>query len=264
MDSVMAVTVSPLAPETLFNVGPLAITNSMFTGVLTALLVTAMFLTAAKMSRLWPKSRFAFWVENLVELVLGLIVESFGDKKQARRFFPLLITLFVVILAGNLSGLLPGFDTLTYNHVSFFRSFTTDLNSTLAMAVFSLTIVQIYAFQVLGVGGRFHYYFTKKWWKPGNLFIGINELFSELLRLVTLSLRLFGVIYGGEALLSAFLQLTGNFAWAAMVPIMFLEIFFSLVQAYLFMILTSTYLVMSVSHGDEHEAPEAKPAKAGA
>jgi F0F1-type ATP synthase membrane subunit a len=95
MHSVMAVTVSPLAPETLFNVGPLAITNSMFTGVLTALLVTAMFLTAAKMSRLRPKSRFAFWVENLVELVLGLIVESFGDKKQARRFFPLLITLFV-------------------------------------------------------------------------------------------------------------------------------------------------------------------------
>jgi F-type H+-transporting ATPase subunit a len=133
------------------------------------------------------------------------------------------------------------------------------------MAVFSLTIVQIFAFQELGIGGRFHYYFTKQWWKPGKIFIGINEIFSELLRLVTLSLRLFGVIYGGEALLSAFLQLAGNFAWAAMLPIMFLEIFFSLVQAYLFMILTSTYLVMSVSHGDEeHEAPKEATAKAGA
>ncbi|MBX4197426.1 F0F1 ATP synthase subunit A, partial [Candidatus Saccharibacteria bacterium] len=168
----------------------------------------------------------------------------------------------------NLSGLLPGIETLTYNngaqHVSFLRSFTTDLNATLAMAVFSLAIVQIYAFQELGLGGRFRYYFTEKYWKPGNIFIGLNELFSESLRLVTLSLRLFGVIYGGEALLIAFLQLAGNFAWAAMLPIMFLEIFFSIVQAYLFMMLTSTYLVMSVSHGEEHPAPAGETAKAGA
>jgi F-type H+-transporting ATPase subunit a len=157
---------------------------------------------------------------------------------------------------------------LTYNngteHVAFLRSFTTDLNSTLAMAVLSLTIVQIYAFQELGLGGRFRFYFTEKWYKPGKIFIGLNEIFSELLRLVTLSLRLFGVIYGGEALLNAILQLAGNFAWAALVPIMFLEIFFSIVQAYLFMMLTSTYLVMSVSHGEEHEASSSKTAEANA
>jgi len=247
-----------LAPQHLFSIGPLSITNTMLFGLLTAAFVVIVFGTAAKASRVWPKSRFAFWVESLVELMLGIITESFGDRKRALRFFPLLITLFSFILAANLSGLLPGVGTLTYSvggqHVSFFRSFTTDLNSTLAMAVFSLTIVQIYAFSELGLGGRFRYYFTNQWWKPGHIFIGLNELFSETLRLVTLSLRLFGVIYGGEALLNAFLQLAGNFAWAAMLPIMFLEIFFSLVQAYLFMMLTSTYLVMSVSHGEEHAA----------
>lgn len=265
MLSIVATTVAPLAPEKIFNVGPLPITNSMLTGVLTAAGVVAIFLLAAKATQLWPKSKLAFWVESLVELLLGIITESFGDRKRALRFFPLLITLFAFILAGNLSGLLPGIDSITYlnggQHVPFFRSFTTDLNATLAMAVFSLSIVQIYAFQELGLGGRFRYYFTEKWWTPGHIFIGLNELFSESLRLVTLSLRLFGVIYGGEALLSAFLQLAGNLGWAATIPITFLEIFFSLVQAYLFMMLTSTYIVMSVSHGDEHAAA-AEPMKA--
>ncbi len=260
MLAALAITTEPLAPEKLFNIGPLPITNSMLFGIITALFVVGIFVAAARLSRLWPASRFAFVMESLVELLLGIVTDSFGDRKRALRFFPLLVTLFVFILAANFSGLLPGIGTFTYNngteHVSFLRSFSTDLNSTLAMAVFSLTIVQIYAFQELGLGGRFRYYFSEQWYKPGKIFIGLNELFSESLRLVTLSLRLFGVIYGGEALLSAFLQLAGNFAWAAMFPIMFLEIFFSIVQAYLFMMLTSTYLVMSVSHGEEHESKE--------
>ncbi len=97
---------------------------------------------------------------------------------------------------------------------------------------------------------------------PINIFIGLNELFGEVLRLVTLSLRLFGVIYGGEALLFAISALAGNFGWAATLPIMFLEIFFSLVQAYLFMMLTATYLVMSTSHG-ESESHATQAAAAG-
>ncbi len=266
MLGLFATTTEPLAPDRLFSLGPLPVTNSMLFGLITALFVVGLFLSAAKASQVWPKSRFAYWVETFVELILGIITESFGSRKRALRFFPLLLSLFVFILASNLSGLLPGIGSLTYNvngsHVSFFRSFTTDLNSTLAMAVFSLTIVQIYAFRELGLGGRFRYYFTEKWWKPGKIFIGLNELFSESLRLVTLSLRLFGVIYGGEALLNAFLQLAGNFAWAAMLPIMFLEIFFSLVQAYLFMMLTATYLVMSVSHGEAHETSASQPMEA--
>jgi F-type H+-transporting ATPase subunit a len=268
MLNILATEVAPLAPDRLFNLGPLPITNTMLFGLITAMFVVGLFLLAAKASKLWPSSRFAYIVETIVELMLGIATDSFGDRKKALRFFPLLITLFTFILAGNLTGLLPGIETLTYNngtaHVSFLRSFTTDLNATLAMAVFSLAIVQIYAFQELGIGGRFRYYFTEQWWKPGRIFIGLNELFSESLRLVTLSLRLFGVIYGGEALLIAFLQLAGNFAWAAMLPIMFLEIFFSIVQAYLFMMLTSTYLVMSVSHGEEEHAPANETAKAAA
>lgn len=256
----------PLAAERLFNIGPLPITNSMIFGLLTAVFVLTLFGLAARASQVWPKSRLAFWCENFIDMVLGLMSESFGDRKKAMRFFPLLLTLFVFILASNLSGLLPGVQTITYNvdgtPMGLFRAWTTDLNSTLALAVLSLTTVHIYALRELGLVGRFRHYFSGNLLNPMNIFIGLNEVFGEVLRLVTLSLRLFGVMYGGEALLFAIAHLSGNFAWAATLPIMFLEIFFSLVQAYLFMMLTATYLVMASSH-KEHEAESAsQPAAA--
>ncbi len=257
----------PLAPEKLFSIGPLPITNSMVLGILSAIFVLGLFGLAARASQLWPKSRLAFYIENIVDLVFGLMAESFGDRKKAARHFPLLITLFVFILVGNLSGLLPGIQTISLSthagHTALFRAWTTDLNSTLAMAVLSLATVHFYAIREIGLFGYVRHFFSGNLKNPINIFIGLNELFGEVLRLVTLSLRLFGVIYGGEALLFAISALAGNFGWAATLPIMFLEIFFSLVQAYLFMMLTATYLVMSTSPGGESQSHDVKPAMVG-
>jgi F-type H+-transporting ATPase subunit a len=252
---------APLAPPTLFNFGPLPVSNSMVYGVLMAAVVLSLFVVAARASQLWPKSKLAFWLESFTDLVMGMIIETFGgDRKRAMRHFPLLITLFVFILVCNLSGLLPGVGSITYNGDSLFRAWTTDLNSTLAMATLALLTVHIYAISEIGGRGYFKHFFSGSLKSPLTIFIGVNELLGEVLRLVTLSLRLFGVIYGGEALLVAIEVLAGNFAWAAALPIMFLEIFVAFVQAYLFMMLTASYLVMAVSHGGADSSHEMKPA----
>lgn len=255
----------PLAPEKLFNLGPVAFTNSMLLGIICALLLIGLFSLAAKASKVWPTSRLAFYVESVIDLVDSMMQESFGDKAKARRHFPLLAVLLFYILVNNLSGLLPGIETIALHQdgesVSLFRSWTTDLNSTLAMAVLSLATVHFYAIKEIGWRGYGRHFFSGRLLNPMTWFIGLNELFGEVLRLVTLSLRLFGVIYGGEALLFAITDLAGNFGWAAALPIMFLEIFVSLVQAYLFMMLTASYIVMSTTqHGGESH--EAKPAVA--
>ena len=257
-----AAEVAPLAAQEIVRFGPLALTNTMVYGIITAVFVVTLFGMAARASQLWPKSRLAYWSESLVEFIFGLLVDAFGDSKKAAKHFPLLITLFIFILACNLSGLLPGVGTLTVNvsgqETSFLRAWTTDLNSTLGLAILSIATVQIYAIKELGLVGHLRHYFNS--WNPINIFIGINEVFGEILRLVTLSLRLFGVIYGGEALLHAISNLAGNFGWAATLPIMFLEIFFSLVQAYLFMMLTTTYLVMATSHEEKEDSHAKQPA----
>jgi F0F1-type ATP synthase membrane subunit a len=135
------------------------------------------------------------------------------------------------------------------------------------VAILTIGLVQYSAIRTLGLKGHFRHYFASPVWNPMNLFIGINEVFGELLRIVTLSMRLFGVIYAGEVLINAVSALAGNFGWLAAVPTVLMEIFFSIIQAYVFMMLSATYL--SVAIGDQHggheevnKSPKAEPARA--
>ena len=253
--------VTPLAAQELFRIGPAVITNSILYGMVMAILTLALFLAAARYSSLHPKSRFAYYTELLVDFIWGIAIDAFsGDRKKALKHLPLLATLFTFILMCNISGLLPGVGTITLNtngeDVSLLRAFTTDLNATLAMAILTVGLVQFYAIKQLGIIGHLKHYFTNEPWKPVNLFIGINEVFGEILRIVTLSMRLFGVIYAGEVLIHAVGELAGNFAPVATLPVILLEIFFSLIQAYVFMMLSATYLSIATG-GSEHEG-EAK------
>ena len=254
--------VEPLGAQPLFNIGPFAITNTILTGIVFGGLLAIVLLVAARASQLWPKSKLSFYVESIVEVMRDMVGELFANQKMTDRFFPFLISLFLFILACNLTGILPGIETLSYHHTSLFRAWTTDLNSTAALAVLTMAVVQVHAVRSIGVKGYFKHFFTHQPWKPLNLFVGFLDVFGEIMRLVTLALRLFGVIYGGEALLFAIGSVGGNLGWLTMLPIMFLEIFFCFVQAYLFMMLSSSYLVMSTSmHDQEHEERvEARPA----
>ncbi len=264
----------PLAAEKLFSIGPLDITNAMLFSVITAAFLVALLLMAAKYSQLHPKSKLAYIIELLIDGIWSVAIGTFGDRKTALKHLPLLATLFTFILVGNLSGsgLLPGVGTITAHtggHVSpLLRPFTTDLNATLSMAILTIGLVQFYALKQLGLKGHIKHYFASPLYNPMNLFIGLNEVFGELLRIITLSMRLFGVIYAGEVLIAAVGSLAGNFAWIATVPTVLLEIFFSIIQAYVFMMLSATYLSVAIGGGehDKHKAEkpgkELEPAKA--
>lgn len=252
----------PLAAQKLFGLGPFSITNSMLFGLIIAIFTLALLGLAASRSQTNPRSKLAYYIETLVDGIFGVAIDSFNDRKKALRHLPLLVTLFTFIFISNLSGLLPGVGTIHASvdgqQVPLLRAFTTDLNATLALAVLTIGLVQFYAIRELGIMGHLKHYFTNKPWKPVNLFIGVNEVFGEILRIVTLSMRLFGVIYAGEVLISTIAQLSGNFAWFATVPVLFLEIFFSAIQAYVFMMLTTTYLAIATSSGDHEQSDGGK------
>ncbi|HSE61576.1 MAG TPA: F0F1 ATP synthase subunit A [Candidatus Saccharimonadales bacterium] len=264
----------PLAAEPVFHVGPLAVTNSMLFGIITAVAVILILAAAAKRTAARPKSKFAFAVESLIDMIWGAITENFaGDRERARKHLPLVITLFTFILVNNLSGLLPGMGSITIQNGAeispLLRPFTTDLNGTLALAVLTIGLVQFYVIRELGILGHLKHYFTNKPWNPMNLFIGLIEVLGEFIRIVTLSMRLFGVIYAGEVLLHVIGDLAGNFGWAATIPVYFLEIFFSAIQAYIFIMLTTAYLGMATAHSDDHSedhsaAPDIREVAGGA
>jgi len=271
LTALFAIETEPLSAQRLFSIGPLSVTNAMFFSVVTAAFTVIFLLVVARLSQMFPKSKLAYAVEMIVDFVWGAAVGAFGDKRLALKFLPLLGTLFLFILVGNLtgSGLLPGVGSLTAHSAGqtniLLRPFTTDLNATLSMAILTIGLVQFYSIKTLGFKKYARHFFAPPIYNPMNLFIGVNEVFGELLKIVTLSMRLFGVIYAGEVLISAVTQIAGNFGWLAAVPTVLLEIFFSVIQAYVFMMLSATYLAIRMGdegHGEHEESNKSAKAEA--
>lgn len=260
----------PLAAEPLFNIGPLQITNSMLFGVILGIIVVALFVVALRKSTFRPKDKFAFAVETMVDMLINAATENFGgDRKKALKYAPLYLTLFTFIIISNLSGLIPGVGSITATTAEgvspLLRPFTTDLNGTAALAVLTIGLVQFFAIKEIGIVNHLKHYFTNKPWNPMNLFMGLIEVMSEFIRIITLSMRLFGVIYAGEVLLSVMSEIAGNFGWASTIPVYFMEIFFSTIQAYIFIMLTTAYLGMATAtheeepHPPDNHSPEPNP-----
>jgi F-type H+-transporting ATPase subunit a len=143
--------------------------------------------------------------------------------------------------------------------IPFFRPLTTDLNLTLALAIITVFTVQLWGVQALGIPYFFKFVnipalgnIQKNPMGGMDFVVGLIEIVSELSRLVSLSFRLLGSMFAGGILLAVM-----SFLVAGLLPVVFyfLEIFFGLIQAYVFAILTVMYASQAVTahHGDDHE-----------
>jgi F-type H+-transporting ATPase subunit a len=139
--------------------------------------------------------------------------------------------------------------------VPYLRGASTDVNTTLAIAIVAMLTVQIWGFRALGVrgyGGKFLVNPISQ--GPIATFVGVLEGFGELTRTISFTFRLFGNMFAGEILLIAMaflLPLIG------IIPFMGLELFVGVIQAYIFAMLTLVFGVMAVaSHGDHDSHAE--------
>jgi F-type H+-transporting ATPase subunit a len=143
------------------------------------------------------------------------------------------------------------------------RAPTSDLNVTLGLALFAWFYFQYQGFRRLGVGGYLSKFFPVYEFKNGigagliALFVGAVELILEFVKPITLSMRLFGNIYGGEVALAIVTALAG----ALLIPVALygLEIILTFVQALIFATLTLMFILAAIEshHDGEHEEMEA-------
>lgn len=99
----------PLSAESILNIGSFEVTNSMIMGILMIVIISSVFVIAAKRAKVRGSPRFSFFIENVVGFILTTLKSNFGgDEKKARKFLPLFLAFFVFILLNNLFGLLPG------------------------------------------------------------------------------------------------------------------------------------------------------------
>jgi F-type H+-transporting ATPase subunit a len=276
--------VSP-GPDVLFSLGPLPVTNSMVTTWFFSLTLILLVRWAVGKPQLIP-SRGQTLVETVVN---GLrdIFELIVGKDMIGRVFPLLIGFFVFILIMNWSGLLPGAGAIGVVHddgaghlvlENVFRPADSDLNTTLALAIVSFVSWLYFVLRYAGPGTLMKDLFGNKADKKEVhiliylalsfifFLVGIIEVISILSRLISLSVRLYGNIYGGESLLDAMYAIC---PYGLPVPFYILELLVGVVQAFVFTVLTAVYIGLICNHesGDHDEEDhgaephaEAKPA----
>ena len=188
------------------------------------------------------------------ELVVGgafdYIAEALESRDLARRFFPLIMTIFIFILALNWIGLLPGVDSIgimreaheTLALVPFLHPANTDLNVTIALALIAFVSIEISGVLFLGFfkyAGKFINFHS-----PLAFLIGIIEFFSELARLISFSFRLFGNIFAGKTLILIAMFFV---PFVLPVPLLAFELFVGFIQAFIFAVLTLFFIKLAIA-----------------
>lgn len=245
-----------LKAEELFKVGPISITNSFVFGIaMMALAFLLIIPVARKVKFNKVESKGANILESVLEFVISTIEAPLGDRKLAIKLMPYFATYMIFILLNNILGLLPIVGPgLTYNGVPIFRAFTADLNGTVAMAAIGILMVQYLSIKIQGGKNHFQHYFTDKPMNPINFFIGVLEVFGELTRMISLSLRLFLNTAVGEILVAVFTSiiLAGGRTPIVVLPILIFEFLVAGIQSYIFTVLCANYLGLAIAHHQDH------------
>jgi F-type H+-transporting ATPase subunit a len=262
-----------LPSERLFEVAGFSVTNTLIASWLTIIVLAGAFYVCTRKMKLIP-GRLQNLVEMAVETLLNF-VESTAGEKHSRLLFPAIATIFIYVIANAYLAMLPFFGTVGWWQegepvfVPLFRSANTDVNVPLSIAVMSFIFVEFWgmkslgAFRYLGeffnfgqIGRGIKEMLTGKI-RPAitdigfgfiNLFVGLLEVFSHFMRIVSFTFRLFGNMTAGEILLlvSAFL-----IPFVFTIPFYGLELLIGFIQALIFAGLTLVFGIIAVAPSHE-------------
>ena len=256
-----------LFAEPVFNLGNFTVTNSLLNSWLVVMVIVIISLALHRKIKKIPKG-----IQNALEIIiegaLDLCDSVTGSREKSLKFFPIVFALFTFILLNNWLGLLPGIGSIGYyaleeGHkvfIPFFRGGTADLNTTLALALFSVIGANIIGMIMVGAWTYLNKFINIKAFleipqkiikeptvvlvNPIKAFVGLVEIIAEIAKVASLSFRLFGNIFAGEVLLASMAAL---FAFLLPIPFMFLELIIGIIQALIFAVLTLVYMTIATT-----------------
>ena len=215
------------------NTFDISFTNSSFAMIVTVAFITC-FLTLSVNTRSIIPTRIQLMSELCYNFVSQLLKDTVGN--EGRKFFPIVFSLFMFVLVGNMVGMIP---------YSF--TFTSHIIVTFALALAIFIGVTILAFVKHGMRFFSFFYIPGLPWFMLPLLIPI-EVISYLSRPISLSVRLFANMLAGHTLLKVFAGFVVSLGVAGFLPLAFivaltgLEILIAFLQAYVFAILTCLYI----------------------
>ncbi len=236
-----------LAPDVLFHIGSVGITNAVLDTVLVDILLFSLTYFIYKHHALIP-GFFQTIIELVIETFHGMTEQVAGER--TKKIFPFVMSFFLFIVLANWTGLTPILTGMGIKEgheiLPLIRSASTDLNVTFALAVVSIVATHSMSIRTLGIKeyiGRFVSL------NPLFLFIGLLELVLEFAKIISFSFRLFGNVFVGKVLLHSASALS---LFLIPVPIMIYELFIGTVQAAIFAMLTMAFMaILTTSHKAE-------------
>lgn len=238
-----------LKAEEIFEIGNYTITNSLLLSFIVFLILSSFAFIFRKKIKIIPGFAQNF-LEILIEAMLSLMDSVLGDRKKSEKYLPLIMTIFIFILASNWLGLFPGIGSFIlktdHANIPLLRSPASDINFTLTLAIIAIFSTNFFGVKSLGFFNHIKKFFNFS--NPIKFFVGILEFLSEFSRMISFSFRLFGNIFAGEVLLTIVFFLT---PYIVPIPFLFLEIFFGAIQALIFATLTLVFLSIHIAH-EEH------------
>lgn len=253
-----------LAPLALFHIGTIAVSNTLITAITVSALIILGAYFAGRGVTLTP-GKFQAVLELLVTYPYDFVRQTLGNDKLAERIFPLIMTIFIFVLSLNWFGLLPFVAAIglyeqaaggVSEFVPFFYPGATDLNLTLALALIAFFAIEIAGITTLGAlkyAGKFITFSS-----PLAFMVGIIELISELVRLISFSFRLFGNIFAGKVLVLVIMLFV---PYLLPVPFLAFEVFVGFIQAAIFAVLTLffTKIAIELHEEEDHHTRNAPP-----
>jgi len=265
-----------LPPEKLWHIGTFPITNTMISAWLTILVLGVIFYLGTRKMQMVPRG-----LQNVLEAIVETIAnfcDNVAGPEYGRKFFPVVATIFLFVIANAWLSLFPGFMSIGFWHevdghtvfAPLFRGANTDVNVPLAISLVSFVFVEYWGVKAHGMRRYMRKFFNMQKLMAGTgqifrgkvksglgqlftgfieAFVGIIELISEIVRIVSFTFRLFGNMTAGEILIFSMLFLI---PWVAALPFYGLELFVGFVQALIFCGLTLVFLVMAVAPHEEH------------
>jgi len=256
--------VNPKATD-LFQIGGIPVSNSILTTWILAAVIIIAIRVLVGTPKIVPNKGQAL-VETMASGLRDAL-EPIVGKSMIGKVFPTLCGFFVFILLMNWSGLLPGVGTIKYSDANghlleAIRPATSDLNTTLALSFISFAAWTYFVLRYAGFKALIFDLFGNKadkkeigllmWIMLGFIFLGVGgiEVVSIAFRLISLSFRLYGNVFGGENLIHA---LGGIAPYVVPAVAGLLEVLVGLIQAFVFTLLSAVYIGLICNHEGGHD-----------
>ena len=259
--------VNPKATD-LFQIGGIPVSNSILTTWILAAVIIIAIRVLVGTPKIVPNKGQAL-VENMASGLRDAL-EPIVGKSMIGKVFPTLCGFFIFILLMNWSGLLSGVGTIKYNSdgqwLDAIRPATSDLNTTLALSIISFVAwtyfvlryagFKVLIFDLFGNKADKKELSTPMWIMLSFIFLGVGgiEVVSIAFRLISLSFRLYGNVFGGENLIHA---LGGIAPYVVPAVAGLLEVLVGLIQAFVFTLLSAVYIGLICNHEGGHDEEHA-------